>query len=127
MKLTERSDAELSRWIAEKLEPLNSLPFHDEYSDRLERRGGCHPLGAPRCWQWQPLAKQFWQPRDMVNDPSMTVMLLEKLLVLDTVSITKAPNGPCYMIASEKPQEVKPSLGRAIAEAYALAHGFTEE
>lgn len=127
MKISELSDSDLSRWIAEKLEI------------------------KPKEWQldapylkhiaWQYVEKR-WEPRDMVHDPAMTVMLLEKLM--------REPKRDCYLtfdhygeLANQYELEIGVTdagyaqglrgfilhgaqLGRAVAEAFALANGWTE-
>lgn len=71
------TDDELSRWIAEKLEPLSTLPNDDDcdMADMESFPTDCW-LASWRLSQVTGFHVPSWQPRDMVNDPAMTVMLL---------------------------------------------------
>ena len=130
MTISALSDLELSRWIAEKIEPSETLPH--VYAK-------LSPLAVWECRrQFTGHTFQFeWQPRDMVNDPAMT-MLLQKILiarrdlgfhgamtlVFDSYTIT----GTWMQIAKRTGKEFADveDLGRAWAEAFALANGWEE-
>jgi hypothetical protein len=109
--LSKVSDGQLSKVIAEFLEPVGTE--------------------APKCWRIYMLAIQLdvWEPRNMVNDATMTVMLMEKLSNTYIVRIDTLESGH-VQIAYEADLETGTcdwltecgSLGRAVAEAFALAN-----
>ena len=70
------SDEELSRLIAAHLEPMNKLPDIDEENCKTVVDFGI------RCWTIESRHKydQHFEPRNMVTDPAMSMMLLEKTL-----------------------------------------------
>ena len=111
------SDEDLSRWIVDGLEPLTQ----DKYGD-------AQPLITalePQYWVW---CDGIWQPRDMVNDAAMTVMLMERGLgSLDWVSdgTFKMWRGGFERQDHSRIEYITAkSLGRAVAEAFALANGW---
>ena len=138
MNVRDMSDAALSRWIANKLEPApkrsDAVPLH-----------GTDPLWSMgNCWIWSAFYKDEngellvvsgtltprfdWRPRNMVSDPAMTLMLLEKRCFY---SIRKHPRG--WVFTDEKGVDHKHvnnlsvmSLGRAVVEDFALANGIEE-
>jgi hypothetical protein len=76
--MTHPTPDELSRLIAEKLEPIASL---GNMVTRMDGHTESRPLGL---WVSPPsnstIWKEWpWQPRDMTADPAMTLMLLEKM------------------------------------------------
>ena len=121
------SDEALSRWIAEKLEPLSLLP---PLPDELVV--GDHMPG-PTCWiavqRYSEGDIVRWQFRDMIHDPVMTVMLITN----GATSVQFAPS-PCegetkfcaYKLETEISQQGN-GPGRAIAEAFALSKGIERE
>lgn len=124
MKLSELTDEQISQWIAEKLEPKPAIGI--SYS-KMAAEGRLWWYGEQngyiKCW-----------PRDMVSDPAMTVMLLEKLLksgfndVQHTTTLTYWKNvakWECDEGAAKRALTTQ-SLGRAVAEAFMLANGWTE-
>lgn len=104
MKVSELSDAELSLMIAEQIEPKPteiSPPGVTLVGFAPESGLGSGVFVSPvACWRRTEFSDS-WQPRDMIGDPAMTVMLIERLLVND---------------------RTQSSLGRIVAEAYALVH-----
>ena len=127
------SDEELSRWIAEKLEPEpeRGLP----YWKRCEIPcSACDGTGAnadrtASCRRCQGYGKVYSRcPRDMVNDAAMTVMLMEKMNEDDNKPLTL-----CGTIRTMWRMDwggftaQSKTLGRAVAEAFALANGFDGE
>lgn len=93
------TDMELSRLIAETLEPADSLPL--PFYPHVSIPNGC----TVEQGQWiSPLKTRMlgidrWEVRNMVHESQMTLMLLEKLIAMG---------------------------GRGIAEAFMLAHGYKE-
>ncbi len=96
MTLQELTDRDLSKWIAEKLEPNPG-----DYDDA------------------------DWQARDMVNDPAMTLMLLEKLMASQFSTNLLLKNHRAVIETFELGRATYSSLPRAVAEAFALANGWT--
>lgn len=137
MKVLQLSDKELSRMIAEFLEPkpdehlCSGRPYNPYAYRNVYECPACLFRGLKqRTFQFFTFTnKDCWQPRDMVNDPEMTVLLLEKLLPLGIgprLSIT-AHGRPCCGISGFENGWSCPAdtLGRAIAESFALANGIT--
>jgi hypothetical protein len=121
------TDEELSRWICDKLEPLHTVGLN-RVNGKVTSFEGFWTAGDG--WESMP-SKDKLKPRDMVNDPAMTVMLLIEVIrqsdvllsglgVLsglgDRIGIT-LEHLDVERIAAEK-------LGRAVAEAFALANGW---
>lgn len=124
------TDQELSLKIAESLEPKPEWPLR-KLQLLEDRHGGpgqgynpstiawickftCNRAGGVN---WNSVN---WIPRDFVNDPAMTVMLMDLLLdegfvhfdkYLDRIKLT-TPSATCQLVEINK-------LGRAVAEAYA--------
>jgi hypothetical protein len=114
---TELSDEQLSLKIAESIEPKPDFPC--PFDTCMSMKG---------VWEWV-LAygcaiKCDWFPCDMVNDAEMTLLLIDGLR-------------PCAIVALEDSANVQfrrdgmpywtgeiPTLGRAVAEAYATAKGL---
>lgn len=101
MKIPELTDQELSRWIADKLDP-----------QRVPGKG-----------VWYVAMYETVKHHDMVNDPAMTVMLFGKLEPSAIVSHISSG----YNVQFRNGREPgwtgeRPTLGRAVAEAFALAH-----
>lgn len=148
MKVSELTDEQLSGFIAKKLEPFAKLPKPTDAEFDLYLANNCQRwLKEFKCWEmrfvFEDGDKGGWQPRDMVNDPAMTVMLLEKLW--------RDPDRECYLTfnivglrANQYEIEITASesgwqhgvksfvhysekLGRCVAEAAALALGGGEE
>jgi hypothetical protein len=99
------TDEELSRWIVERIPEAKHL-------------GG----------------DRQWYPNDMVHDPAMTLMLLERLLSDGNYECIIASDGIEMGAELEAPHQGKQSflvslrkntLGRAVAEAWAIANGWT--
>lgn len=128
------TDEQLSRWIAEKLEPKPT------YSPKVTGHIGLSVMTDLSthsvAWQWDFQSKQ-WHPRDLVSNPEMTVMLMEKMHEFGNVVIA-GDNGwgvSVYFIDengietwySRPSQTNNQLLGRAVAEAWALANGYHED
>ena len=104
MTISKLSDAELSRWVAEKIDP-----------DKVLGNG---------IW-FQAMYNQV-KHHDMVNDPAMTVMLLGKLAespfyikLLISDGLFTLEDGPRHWTA-----EPFSNFQRVVAEAFALANGW---
>lgn len=113
------TDVELSRWIAEKLADT--------------RYPGASDIG----YSWNPdwnNGSGRMEPRDMVHDATMTVMLLEKLLPLNefgsTVTLRRYTGSRVNISVAVEVHSIGTSsegkLGRAVAEAFAIANGAAE-
>lgn len=123
--ISEISDEDLNIWIATQLEPLSSLPNADE-CDKQDMDNF-----PTECWiasfRMSRIALMHvpsWEPRDMVNDPAMTVMLLEKLASGDFVrsrSLERIREAMARVVWD------KISVGRAVAQAFALSLGWGSE
>ena len=133
------SDAELSRWIAEKMEPLSSLPNEDDCdsADMQDFPTDCW-IASFRLSLVTGMHVPGWQPRDMVNDPAMTVMLMERagIGVEPTTNGFDGKRQDCWQAYpldfSKDPFRIYAftgygSIGRAVMEAFALANGYHEE
>ena len=134
MLIRDISDEDLSRWIADKFEPKPDFNITKVSTSEWVKRdlrispnwnGSTTSVGM---WIWRGLHIGEWQPRDIVNDPSMTMMLLEKsklsLIALDQdtwMCGQQWMNGTVALYANAAKSK---SLGRAVAEAFALANGF---
>lgn len=126
------SDEACSRWICEKLEPLASLPKPDEFVNRKDRRHGSDPEDAPKYWKMmQRFRSTFeygWQPRDMVNDPAMMVMLMEKM---PRPRVLRDDYGAwnCWTdgMSAKSARGIAPTIGRAVCEAFMLASGYKDQ
>lgn len=128
MNISEVSGVRLSEWIAERLEPVASLPepseaavIDDSYPSPLN------------CWYSVCLFEEAdiprWQHRDMVNDSAMTVMLMEELIKLGR-RLHFSEKGLC-VFQGEPWDKTAPlgtdfhgPLGRAVADAFAVANGW---
>ncbi len=118
MNLTPLTDEQISVWIAEKLEPPVTRGFLPT--------DGFPAYSKTSHWICRHL-KDGWQPRDFVNDAEMTVILLEKLL--DTRKaywLEKRGDDILFERANTSDPQYYPTLGRAVAEAFMLAHGYQE-
>lgn len=134
MKISEVSDVDLSRWIAEKLEPKPDEHLcggkYNPYAHRnVYECPACIFRGLQkRTFQFFTFSNdRFWQPRDMVHDPAMTVMLLEKMgrhterpLTVSVTTITAY-----WQVDFGGAIAGNERLGRAVAEAFALANGWS--
>ncbi len=117
------TDSELSLKIAESLEPRPKIQHPDDYWYDIKS-----PLGF---WRAQYFEGSGWRviPNDFVNDPAMTMMLIKTPGFL---SLKARLSGDIqeYQATFLKPVTSKPficecdwedDLGRAVAEAYAMA------
>lgn len=136
MRISEISDADLSLWIANKLEPKpNDWSEHLYFSPK--NAWLCHnPQSNVRVGQYE------WVARDMVNDTEMTVMLMDSLM--------RDERRDCYLSFERVGQNAQQyefeigvtefgfhqgqrgvvihgkQFGRLIAEAFALAQGWPD-
>lgn len=111
MKLSEMSNEEKSRWIAEKLEPTPAflLVYEDPTSYRYS---------SGRMWAWsntEDIAPS-WQPRDFITDPAMTLMLLEKLM--------NDKRRDCFAQGLRSFVRYHAELGQLVADCWMLSMGF---
>lgn len=119
MTLLHVSDEQLSRMIAEHLEPMPEGVSIAEY--------GVHGKGC-----WRKSYNGQWETRDMVNDPAMTVTLLAHhgFVSLNFIEDGAKFYEACFCGESSHSEEcgakmetaTNTRLGRAVAEAYALAN-----
>ena len=134
MTISELTDEQLSRWIAKKLEPCpakDAIPAGSTYNVSKPSRWLLVGVSSTGAW-WCHFDIDFgysigdWQPRDIVNDPAMTVMLLEKLSRYYVELSGRFINGTMHYICNK---HLNPTLvlGRAVAEAFTLCQGFKGE
>lgn len=123
MKISSVSDSELSKWIAEKLDqPVG----RHQRSSSLGWEDACKFCGRI----WSEIGFTICHlPRDMVNDPAMTVMLMEKLAedwqvflsndgdVWDLELVPKSKN--TYALSTSHKQ-----FKRVLPQGYALSQGW---
>jgi len=127
MKISDMSKAELSRWIAEKREPFLTLPEATE-PILLGERGRPSPLKA---WcetsDYETGDVPYWRPRDFVDDP-LTLMLMGELLnTKKAYWLEKRDDEIIFGRVNTVRATPRISLGRAVAEEWALVNGFQEE
>ena len=129
IKLSEMTQEQKSRWIAEKIEPkpASEPGLHDsQYS-------------VYAAWIYEKIdvytGEWGWQPRDM-TEPAMTVMLMER----GPICVTRCkragkPRGwtafkPDFSLDGPGSRDEWPvvgSIGQAVADAFMKANGFKEE
>lgn len=134
------SGSELSRLIAEKLEPIASIPLRSELWPKDAQSANMSPLGfwyLEQAWYHSAdpniatLEIAEAEPRDMVHDAQMTVLLLQQLLAIgvnlhnfdrpaDSTVFLKVR---IYLNADSATYPIE-KLGRGIAESWMLAHGY---
>lgn len=139
MTINELPDADLSRWIAEKMEPM------PDYTPTITGAiGGLIVMtdhaSVTEAWMFRFGQQQgpnayCWLPRDMVNDPAMTVMLIGLLSDRNLV-IRRAEDHKEWVVYfwEDRVNNSVPiaktihsgNLGRAVAEGFALANGWKE-
>ena len=121
MKLSEMTHEQKSRWIAEKLEPMPSKAATGGRFSRTE--------------YWVGTEDGHWQPRDMINDPAMTVILLKELLrcrdheciisqdeIEMSWRLAAGDTGHSFMVSL-----IKNTLEQGVADSFMKANGFEEE
>lgn len=126
------TNEELSRLIAEHLEPLKSLPNADECDfAEMNEFPTEYWIATHRLSEVTLMHVPEWQPRNMVTDPAMTVKLLTtktKYGFLDIVD-----DNQCVGIVDRDHWEWifnvnltkgRSNFGRAVAEAFAKAKGL---
>ena len=137
MNVRDVSDEILSGWICKKLEPM---PLHQDTlwhieTRRYDSRAGYWTLHRHSGKPIEDSESWYWTSRNMVNDPAMTVMLLGKMtepqLWDERTSEERGRGDPIYWgctanMADEFGAVFSENLGRAVAEAFALANGWTE-
>jgi hypothetical protein len=144
------TDDELSRWIAEKLEPKPKDPGGPPYVFTTNK-------SKTAFWQLLPYVpavahslvatapiEYHWYPADMVNDPVMTSLLLDTLAAndewccVDLHCDVPAKRWRCSVtrMSTDEHDEHKPAersfatgerRGRAVAELFAMVHGLPPE
>ena len=122
-EMPSRTDAELNLWIAKFLEP-NPKRRAKQPHESMTQRGS--KLG---CWTFAFQCEDK-QPRDFCNDPACTVMLMEKLLAdfhIITLSVNFADSDRGMCVGQDETIRWGRTLGRAVAEAFALANGLEEK
>lgn len=114
MKLSEMTGEQKSWWIAEHLQPLSTLPSIQDY---IETWGTAR---SKKYWHPSYDGTQ-WEAKDMVNDPAMTVMLLE--------SETNGDLGDGYLFLLTVACEWKRTrdIKIAVADTFMLANGWKED
>lgn len=130
------TDEALSRAIAEFLEPKPSEhlcggPFNNPFA-------WPNPYDCPACKYRGLVQPEFkfhlwktakWQPRDFINDPAMTVLLLFRLLEGHDVKFERGGNpniNLSYFDDSQWASIDAESIGRAVALAFARAHSLCD-
>lgn len=122
------TNAELSRVIANYIEPFTSFP--EKLTTAAHGK-----VSSPAGMWWRPGHELHWYARDMVDDPAMTVMLLVKLLQregtciqlskwLDKEQYVVRPGVEVDNIFTASTYSTAGELGRATAEAFAKAKGL---
>ena len=120
LSLSTYSDEELSRLIAESIEPFDEREFNMKGPPDKT----CMFRWSPkRCWRngIQGPRDNDWRSRDMVNDPAMTDMLWKTLIQRYDLETA------CYYVAETRAAQDNGSAeiwNRAVAEAYAYANGL---
>lgn len=130
--LSEWSDEQLARVIAEHIEPMPAEPPNWSHAESplkvwTSSFKGFTKLTYPPNQEGYPDPQYGWRMRDMVNDLAMVLMLLEKLLVHHDVKIETGnePNVSFNFYDGEQWNEVlAETLGKAVALAYIQAHGL---
>ena len=123
------TDAEINRWIAEKIEPLATLPQpNDEGEIWVWRKS---PL---ECWNYFVEDNPRWKPYDFINDSIANDLLLDRMANEDwfieenwdplekewtTVFIRRGSGNLDYHAAG-------PDRKRCRAEAFMRANGYQE-
>ena len=116
---------ELSRWICERLgwKFGNRDQCAPEYPDDLDQ-----------CWWCQGIPCSESELPNAVTNPAMTVMLLEKMPAGGVMFVPEYKwwrafsDYSLYYEETTYTNEVEAaSIGRAVAEAWALANGYQEE
>lgn len=126
MTIAEVSDADLSRWIASRFEP--TLMICEHYVSLWGPHKGTKYFNTAFdvADDGDTLINLRWEPRDMVNDPAMTVMLLEKMTLAHLMFLRSTNMWRCCADGREQHFVHSEKLGRAVAEAFALANGWTK-
>ena len=168
MTIKDLSDEALSRWIAEKIEPNPVCLFTPVEAFPKGGTMGGRYLSKEKCWFIQYGENEphgHNEPRDMVNDAQMTLMLMTEMKKRDMrFTIYSEPDyreatdidahkdainefrdygislqwgdSNCPYHKPYDPEDghgftdlelIADSIGRAVAEAYALAHGWKGE
>ena len=126
--ISELSDQDANRWVAETLEPFVSLGMPRVIITDEPKPS---PLGfwlAVEVYDEGDIAR--WQPRDFVTDPAMWSMLLEQMRDLHKI-VTIQMHGMIYVtVGSETDPDARVGptapLGRAVVEAWMKSKGWAE-
>ena len=121
MNIREISDEDLSQWIAEKLEPRATAKYGSKYW-----RLSCHvaEMSAPAL---EAGATAELLRLDMVNDPAMRSILEESLLDHGHSILVEKDGHKQYRCSCQHMDTgFVSSLGRALAEYFALANGWPQ-
>ncbi len=128
--MTALTDKGLNLKIAESLEP------RPEYKASMRIDGVAQDLDGQfsKLKAWVYVIHQSgcegcgWMPRDFVNDPAMTVMLMEKIIrEYSHIVFENWPDGcrlTCHRLGGQPEAFIAEEIGRSIAEAYARAKGL---
>lgn len=139
-KLSELPDEELSRWIAEKMEPLDRKRFqcHAAKTDCIREFHDDSPKEWWRRDREQSYDESYmkpdapWQPRS-INEPEICLRLLKHPgFVSLNLLLPEAKYEACFCGETEHHDEcgakmettLNTRFERAIAEAFALANGW---
>jgi hypothetical protein len=130
------SDEQLSRLIAEHIEPepsghlCSGPPYNVCAADNPYECPACIFRGLERQkkFKYFRFVDRTWRPVDMVNDPACTVMLLEKLIPAEGPAFRLSQTSQFWYVRGEGSSASvatrSTTLGRAVAEAYARAKGL---
>ena len=114
MTLNTVKDQELSLWIGKK------LGYEKACYGRWHAPDCKHPIRDGSC------CGLIEKLPDFVNDPAMTVMLMEKLRAVGHLQLFAGLIQYTDFRAAQRKHECRhATLGRAVAEAFALAHDWT--
>ena len=135
--LAKLTDVDLSRLIAESIElmPQTRPILGNQLSPAKCWRTTCVDPKDHEGGFLADLAKG-WQPRDMVSDPAMTVLLLERMrrefdLEISVIRIRFTSADVALTLrarlATRRDIAIHSSIGRAVAETYAVAFDLRKE
>lgn len=135
MKLSELSPQQKSRWIAEMLEPKPTCESDSrndycscELPDWVDDDDGVdYYTSEGNLWIFAYLGGGQWKqcPRDFVDDPAMTVLLMEQMAQPRSYGFMfKAVMECIYGFDTARPDD--PRLQRAVVDAFMLWKGWKE-
>lgn len=130
MTIQNLPDEELSKWIAEFIEPKPAWKYADSEHEDV---GICWMNSDGGCYQRMYIdGKVDLEQPCSATDPAMTLMLLEKLAEYGSkynseTNLSYSPALKTWCASIDGIVGVgRKDLGRAIAEAFALANGYKE-